>query len=80
MLGFTHKLTHTGKVIRLISSDNVKAERKKLSGMVKLVKNGKIPKQKVDECYRSWKAHAKIGNTFKLIQRMDKFYKELWYE
>lgn len=80
MLGFTHKLTESGKVIRLINAQNVKAERRKLKKMVRLAKAGKIPKEKVDECYKAWKAHAEIGNTFKLIKRMDKYYKELWHE
>ena len=28
--------------------------------------------------YQSWKAHASNGNSYKLIQRMDKFYQSLW--
>ncbi len=77
-LGFTHKLTQTGKVIRLINPDNVKAERKKLYRMVQKVRKGEMTKQKVDECYRAWKAHAEKGNSFHLIQRMDQYYKDLW--
>ena len=46
--------------------------------MAHLVKKGYIKKEKVHECYKSWKAHASKGNSFKLIQRMDKFYKDLW--
>lgn len=78
MLGFTHRLTPTGKVIRTVNSDNVRAERRKLRRMVNLCKKGEMPREKVDQCFDSWKAHASKGNSFKLIQRMDRFYNNLW--
>lgn len=77
-LGFTFKLTDTGKVIRLINSENVKRERKKLVRMVHKSKSGKLTRKKVDECFQAWKAHAVKGNTYKVIQRMNAFYKALW--
>ena len=77
-LGFTFRLTDTGKVVMLVSSDTVKREKRKLVRMSHLAKKGYMKKSKVDECYKSWKAHASKGNSFKLMQRMDKFYKELW--
>lgn len=77
-LGFTHRLTDTGKIVMLVCTDSVKREKRKLVRMSHLVKKGYMKKSKVDECYKSWKAHASKGNSFKLMQRMDKFYKELW--
>ena len=77
-LGFTHRLTNTGKIVMLVCSDTVRRERRKLVRMSHLVQKGYMKKSKVDECYQSWKAHASKGNSFKLIQRMDKFYKDLW--
>lgn len=77
-LGFRHRLTDTGKIVMLICPEAVKRERRKLVRMSHLVKKGLMEKSKVDECYASWKAHASKGNSFKLIQRTDKFYKELW--
>lgn len=77
VLGFTFRLTETGKVIRIINPENVKHERKKLFRMAQLVKNGKMTKGKMLECYQSWKAHAEKGNSYKLIQRMDAYVKEL---
>ena len=47
---------------------------------MKLAKAGKITKAKVDECYKSWKANASKGNSYKLIQRMDEYYSNLWKE
>lgn len=77
-LGFTFRLTDTGKVLMLIKSENVKAERKKLFRLVKQSKRGKLPKSKVDESYAAWRNHASKGNSFKCIQRMDAYYKSLW--
>lgn len=77
-LGFTHRLTDTGKVIRIINHENVRAERKKLRRMVSLATNGEISRDKVDECFESWKDHASKGNSFKLIKRMDAYYRGLW--
>lgn len=77
-LGFEHKLTDTGKVARLIISKNVKMERLKLRRLVNKCKKGEIPRHKVDECYKSWKAHASKGNCHNLIRRMDAYYKSLW--
>jgi hypothetical protein len=48
--------------------------------MKKLVDEGVLTKEHVDECYASWKAHAKQGNTYNLILSMNKFYKNLWKE
>lgn len=77
-LGFEHKLTSSGKVIKLIITKNVKMERLKLCRLVNKCKKGEIPRCKVDECYRSWKAHASKGNCHNLIKRMDTYYKSLW--
>lgn len=77
-LGFRHKITDTGKVIRLIDTSNVKRERKKLYRLVNLAKQGELTKEHVYQCYNSWREHASHGNTFKLLQRMDKYYKDLW--
>ena len=61
-----------------LNSKNVKHERKKLKKLVGLVKKGKRTKEKVDECYESWKNHASKGDSYKLLQRMDRYYRDLW--
>lgn len=76
-LGFRHKLTDTGKVLRLINPENVKAEKRKLRKMVELVAQGKMTEAKLNMCYNSWKSHANNGNSFLLIQKMDKYLKDL---
>lgn len=79
-LGFVFRLTKTGKVIMTIKSENVKRERKKLVRLVHKAKRGELTRAQVDDCFRAWIAHAEHGNSFKLIQRMNKFYKSLWEE
>ena len=77
-LGFHFRLTETGKVVMTLNSKNVKHERKKLKKLVGLAKKGKRTKEKVDECYESWKNHASKGDSYKLLQRMDRYYRDLW--
>lgn len=77
-LGFEHHLKESGKVVRLVIPKNVKMERLKLRRLVNKCKKGKISQAKVDECYKSWKAHASKGNSHNLLKRMDAYYKGLW--
>ena len=77
-LGFEYRMTETGKVIMTLNSDNIRHERRKLRKLVKLAKSGKITREKVDECYHSWRENASKGNTFKMVQRMDRYYQSLW--
>lgn len=77
-LGFRFSLTDTGKVLMQIKSENVKRQRKKLVRLVNRSKRGLTPRAKVDESYQAWRNHAEKGNSFKLLQRMDAFYKRLW--
>lgn len=79
-LGFTFRLSKTGKVIMTIKSENVKKERKKLRRLVHKVKRGELTRSQVDDCFAAWIAHASHGNSYKLIQRMKAFYKSLWEE
>lgn len=77
-LGFIYRLTDTGKVVKTVLPKNVKNYRIKLRRLVNLAKKGRITREKVDECYKSWKAHAVRGDSTKLLRRMDKYYRDLW--
>lgn len=79
-LGFKFRLTETGKVIRLLSKQNIKKRKRKLRKFKKLVDEGRVTKAKSDECYESWKAHARKGNSYNLLKRMDRYYENLWKE
>ena len=77
-LGFKYRLTETGKIIMILDPDRVAAERKKLFRLVRLAKEGKISRSKVDQCYKSWRNHASKGNSWHLLQNMDRYYQNLW--
>lgn len=77
-LGFKYRLTDTGKVVKIVDPDRVKAERKKLFRLVRLANEGKLTRDKVDQCYQSWRNHASKGNSWHLLQKMDKYYQDLW--
>lgn len=79
-LGFEYRMTKTGKVIMTLNSDNVRHERKKLRRLVSLARKGEITKAKADECFRDWCDHARKGNSYKLITRMEQYYRNLWKE
>lgn len=79
-LGFDYRLTQTGKVVMTLVPSNVKAERRKLRRLVAKSKRGDLPREKVDESYAAWRNHAAKGNTYRLLQRMDSYYNELWRE
>ncbi len=72
-LGFHYRMTDTGKVIMTLNSNNVKHERKKLRRMVNKSERGELDKSKIDECFGSWKNNAENGNSYKLIQRTEKY-------
>ena len=77
-LGFSYQLTSTGKVVRRILPEKVSHERRKLKRLVNRVINGLMTRNEVNECYKSWRAHASKGDNYKVIIEMDKYYKDLW--
>lgn len=77
-LGFGYRLTETGRVLMILDPSRVKAERKKLLRLVRLARDGKISREKVDQCYQSWRNHAAKGDSGRLLQRMDQYYENLW--
>ena len=79
-LGFIYRMTPEGKVIMTVDPKNVKAERKRLYRLAKLIKAGKKPISAMYEQYKSWRAHAAKGNSKKLLQRMDNYVKTLLEE
>lgn len=79
-LGFHHYITQNGKYIRRLKSENKRRIRKKIRAMAKLVKSGRMTKQKFYEKYNAWKNHALHGNCIKLCHSMDLLVKELLEE
>lgn len=79
-LGFVFKLTSTGKALRLLPSEKVRHERRKLRHLVSKAKRSELSREKVDQCFECWIAHAEKGNTWHLVQRMKQYYNSLWEE
>ena len=79
-LGFRYRMTETGKVIMTAKTDGIRHERRKLRRLVNLAKKGIITAEKVAECYHSWREYIAIGNSRKLIARMDSYLERLWRE
>ena len=77
-LGFNYRLTESGKVLRTLPKDKVSHERRKLRKQVAIAKQGKMTRVQVNDCYQSWRSHALKGNNYKIIIKMDKYYKDLW--
>lgn len=77
-LGFTFYLIKTRKVIKRLNKENIADERRKLKKLKALVHEGILTKEHVDECFESWKAHAKRDNGSSVITKMNRFYNNLW--
>lgn len=80
-LGFTYQLTATGKIIKRIRPEKLRAEKRKLRRMVKLAKHGRMTREKVDECFRSWYGYVKRNCTGRsTAEKIKRYYENLWSE
>ena len=79
-LGFHFKLTETGKVLMIVDPAKVKSARKKYIRLVNKAKRGEISKESVDMSWSTWINYLGKGNSYKLIQRLNRFYENLWRE
>lgn len=77
-LGFSFRLTETGKVVMRLLPEKISHERRKLRKLVNRAKEGYMTREQVDACFTSWKAHAEQGDTYNLVRKMTTFYQELW--
>ena len=77
-LGFSFRLTESGKVLQTVLHKKVSKERRKLRKLVQRVKAGEMTRQHVDECYKAWRAHVAKGNCQSLLSRMDSYYVSLY--
>ena len=75
-LGFHTYLTDTGKVIRKLRRGSKNKMRKKIRKFEAMLKEGRIDLKRVEQSYRSWQSHAKHGDCYYLIEKMDKYFNE----
>lgn len=71
-LGFKFHLTDTGKVIMKLQAGKLGKETRKLKKLSAIVDRDKLV-----ECYKSWRNYASKGNNYCLVQRADSFVREL---
>lgn len=70
--GFHVYLTKTGKVIRKLRTSSKKRVKRRIKKWAKDYANGDISKEKIEESFQAWVAHAKHGDTKTLIRNMRK--------
>lgn len=75
--GFHIYVTKDGKVIRKLANDKKRTAKKKYIKMAKLVREGRLEKEKFLESYCAWKNHISHGNCIKLGYEMDKCIQEI---
>jgi hypothetical protein len=73
-LGFHTYLTKKGKVVRIIRCKSKMNMKRKINKFRKLVSAGEMKYEDVIHSYTSWKAHAKHGNTHRLIGAIDRYF------
>ncbi len=78
-LGF-HTYIRNGKVVCKIRNENKHNAVRKYKKMAKLVVEGKLSREKFDECYTSWKAHASHGDCDGIIHNLDEQINEILQE
>lgn len=76
-LGFHHYVTAEGRYIRKLKGENKRKIKKRLRTNAKLVKRGRMTREKFMEKYSAWRNHAMHGNCIKLCHSMDLFVEEL---
>lgn len=68
--GFHVYLTQTGKVIKKLRYSSVKRMKRRIRLWEKQYAAGEITREKIEESFRSWEAHAKHGDTGTLRKNM----------
>lgn len=65
-LGFHTYISNSGKIIRKLRRTSIKRIKSNIRYWSKAIPEGKITKEKVQECFRSWDANAAHGDTLNL--------------
>lgn len=71
-LGFHTYIDSHGRVVRRLKNQNKRNAQKCFVRMAKLVKAGKLTREKFDQSYCAWKNHAGHGDCDGLITEMDR--------
>lgn len=79
-LGFHTYLTKDGTVIRKLTGENKRHQRRVLRRNAALVAAGEMTEKEYYERFDSWKNHASHGNCYNLINAMSKYAREILEE
>lgn len=77
-LGFRFYLTETGKVVAKIKPETKNRERRRLRKFSDKVKAGEMTYEDAANSYQCWRAHAKRGDTYYVLQDMDLYFYTLF--
>lgn len=78
-LGYTYRLTESGKVVVRLKSEKWREHTRRLRRMRRAFDEGRMSREDVDEVYESYlKELTGRHVTRKQIVKFEKFYKELW--
>ena len=69
-LGF-HTYVKDDKIVCKVRNENKRNAYRKYTRMARLVKDGKLSKEKLDECTTSYKAHAAFGDCEGIVRNLD---------
>lgn len=72
------KITKTGKIIKMLTRQNVTKQRQKLKKLSKMVDDGLLTFKDAQASYQSWRGYAKKKNAYNTIKSMDKLFNELF--
>lgn len=75
--GFHTYVTEDGKVIRKLLNDKKRSAKKKYCKMAKLVRDGKLDREKFDESFNSYLNHISHGNCIKLAFELETYVKSI---
>lgn len=78
--GFHVYLTKTGKVITKLRQSSKKRVKRRIRKWKTEYSAGNISKEKIEESFQAWVAHAKHGDTRELIRNMRKKLNEIFEE
>lgn len=79
-LGFTFRLTETGKISVWIMHSKIGRYKRKLRRLIGRTVNGYMTKKDVDVSFQCWRAHASYGDCENLIRAVEEYYYEYWEE
>ena len=76
-LGFDYLVDASGRVAMLLSPENIKAMRRRISRLHRLELRGDRPAGTTDVAYGGWRAHAEKGDSKRLLATNDEWYRQL---